>query len=183
MENGGKEETLSFISNMDRIFSDKEITGESGEHFVTGMLMTGSVFFAKLFGGKMPRFDIYAEVNDGDTPFPLYIQVKATQKKKQKYNKTSINTSVPEHTIKELAAMPIPTYVAGYDLEDHKLFLAPVFSGKEKYPSIPLTHKIELGNKAEAIIELERLRDDVVNFFRNKMVNYQNYKHTYISQL
>lgn len=164
------------------IFSEKEITGESGELFVTGLLMTGDFLFAKQIGGKMPSFDIFAEVNDTATPFPLYIQVKTT-KKRNKYNKASINTPVPNDTVKELAAMPIPTYVAGYDLDLHILYLAPVFSGKENYSSIPLTHKIELSNKASAIIELEKLKNDVVNFFKNKGNNLQNYKQSYVSQL
>ena len=168
---------------MSQIFTDNEINGDAGEHYVTGLLMTGSLFYAKIFGGKMPSFDIFAEVNDDKTPFPLFIQVKSTQKKKNKYNKTSINTPVPDHTIKELAAMPIPTYVAGYDLDDNILYLAPVFSGKEHYPSIPLKHKLELRKKNKAKKELAKLKEDVINFFKNKTVDYQSYKQSYISKL
>ena len=168
---------------MSQIITDKDINGDAGEHFVTGLLMTGGLFYAKLFGGKMPSFDIFAEVNDDETPFPLYIQVKTTQKAAHKYNKTSINTPVPDHTIKELAAMPIPTYVAGYDLDDNILYLAPVFSGNEHYQSIPLKHKIELSKKDEAIVELSKLKDDVINFFKNEKVDFQKYKQSYISQL
>lgn len=164
------------------IFSEIEITGESGELFVAGLLMTGGLFFAKQIGGKMPSFDIFAEVNDTATPFPLYIQVKTT-KKRNKYNKASIKTPVPDNTVKELAAMPIPTYVAGYDIDSHIIYLAPVFSGNEHYSSIPITHKIELSNKAKAIIELEKLKNDVVNFFVNQGINMQNYKQSYVSQL
>ena len=43
--------------------------------------------------------------------------------------------------------------------------------------------EIELSNKAKAIIELEKLKNDVVNFFVNQGINMQNYKQSYVSQL
>lgn len=144
--------------------------------------MTDELFYAKHIGGKMPSFDVFAEVNDDATPFPLYIQVKTTQKD-DKYNKNSIKTPVPTRTIKELAAKPIPTYVGGYDLDSHILYIAPVFSGAEHYPAIPLNHKIELFNKANAIVELQNLKNDVINFFKNKSADFQDYKNKYVSQL
>lgn len=167
---------MSLITNKDRI-------GDSGEFYVTGLLMTGGLFISKLFGGKTPSFDVFAMINDENCPFPLLIQVKTTEKEKQRYNKTSINTPVSDDTVKELAAMPIPTYVAGYDLEDHILYIAPVFSGSEHYPSIPLRHKLPLNNKVEIEKELQLLKQDVQNFFVNKTTDIQNYKRSYKSQL
>lgn len=161
----------------------KESTGDSGEHYVTGQLMTENIFIAKLFGGKTPSFDVFAIINDENNPCPLLIQVKSTKKVKRRYLKNSINTNVPDKTIKELAAMPIPTYVAGYDLVDHILYIAPVFSGKEHYSSIPLKHKLSQNNNAETIKELNILKGDVENYYKNKRVDLKQYKQSYISQL
>lgn len=159
--------------------------GDSGEHFVTGLLMTKGLFIAKLFGGKTPSFDIFAMINDENTPFPLLIQVKTTEKQKYRYNKTntSINTPVSNATIKELASMPIPTYVAGYDLQSQILYMAPVFSGEERYPTIPVKHKLPLNDQTVVENELMQLKDDVVHFFENKNHNLKKYKQSYISKL
>lgn len=165
------------------LLADKDCIGDSGEHYVTGLLMTGGLFISNLIGGKTPSFDVFAMINDENCPFPLFIQVKTTEKQKHRYNKTSINTPVPDDTVRELAAMPIPTYVAGYDLEEHILYIAPVFSGSERYPSIPLRHKLPLNNKVEIQEELELLKSDVQNFFINKKINIHNYKQSYKSQL
>lgn len=149
---------------------------------VTAILMTDEVFFAKILGGKVPSFDVYAEVNCDNTPFPLLIQVKTTTMT-NRYNSARIKTPVPDKTIQELSAKPIPTYVAGFDMVDNILYVAPVFTGSEHYPSIPTNHKIELNNSANAVMELNLLKDDVVNFFLNKKQDIQNYKQTYKSQL
>lgn len=68
-------------------------------------------------------------------------------------------------------------------MTDNILYVAPVFSGKEHYPSIPLTHKIELNNPINAVLELKKLKDDVINFFKNGKVDIQGYKQSYQSQL
>lgn len=164
------------------MYTDTNIIGERGENLATGLLMTDEIFFAKVLGGKVPSFDVYAEIFDNATPFPFLIQIKTTTKK-NRYNIKSIKTSVPDKTVKELSAKPIPTYVAGFDMIDNILFVAPVFTGKEHYPSIPIKHKIELSKPTAAAIELKLLRDDVLNFYKNKVVDVQHYKQTYISQL
>ena len=164
------------------MYTDTNLIGERGECLATAILMTDEVFFAKILGGKVPSFDVYAEVNCDNTPFPLLIQVKTTTMN-DRYNSASIKTPVPDKTIQELSAKPIPTYVAGFDMVDNVLYVAPVFNGTEHYPSIPINHKIELNNPANAVKELNLLKDDVVNFFQNKKQDIQNYKQTYKSQL
>jgi hypothetical protein len=164
------------------MYTDTNIIGERGENLATGILMTDEIFFAKVLGGKVPSFDVYAEVCDILNPYPLLIQIKTTTKK-NRYNKSTIKTSVPDKTIQELSARPIPTYVAGFDMVDNILYVAPVFSGKEHYPSIPISHKIELSNPTNAVVELNLLKDDVINFYKNKVIDIQKYKKSYISQL
>lgn len=164
------------------MYTDTNIIGERGENLATGLLMTDEIFFAKVLGGKVPSFDVYAEVLEENTPFPLLIQIKTTTMA-DRYNSNSIKTPVPDKTVQELAARPIPTYVAGFDMVDNILYVSPVFSGTEHYPSIPTKHKIELNNPAKAALELNVLKKDVINFFKYGKLDIQNYKQTYKSQL
>lgn len=164
------------------MYTDTNFIGERGENLATGLLMTDEIFFVKVLGGKVPSFDVYAEVFDETSPFPFLIQIKTTTKA-NRYNKSSIKTRVPVKTVKELAAKPIPTYVAGFDMIDNILYVAPVFTGKERYPSIPIKHKIELSNPTNAAIELNILKKDVIDFYKNKTINLQNYKQSYLSLL
>lgn len=164
------------------MYTDTNLIGERGENFATGLLMTDEIFFAKVLGGKVPSFDVYAEVNDDNTPFPLLIQIKTTTKA-DRYNKNSIRTAVPDKTVQELAMKPIPTYVAGFDMVDNVLYVAPVFSGVEHYPSIPTKHKIELNSPTNATVELNLLKNDVVNFFKYAKLDIQKLKQSYKSQL
>ncbi len=118
------------------MYTDTNIIGERGEMLATALLMTGEVFSARLLGGKVEAFDVYAEVYDTSCPYPLLLQVKTTTMS-DRYNNSSIKTPVDDVTIRRLAAKPIPTYVAGFDMIDNVMYLAPVFSGAEQYPSIP----------------------------------------------
>lgn len=77
--------------------TDTNLIGERGELLATGLLKTDEIFFAKVLGGKVPSFDVYAEVYDGNTPFPLLIRIKTTTKV-NRYNSNSINTPVQDKT-------------------------------------------------------------------------------------
>ncbi len=164
------------------MYANKDIIGTRGEMLASSILMTDEVFYVLLLGGKVPSFDLYVEINDNNIPFPMLIQVKTTSQQ-DRYNSNSIKTPVDDKTVIELALKPIPTYVAGFDMTDNILYVAPVFSGKEHYPSIPLTHKIELNNPINAVLELKKLKDDVINFFKNGKVDIQGYKQSYQTQL
>lgn len=146
----------------------------------TAILMTGQIFSAELLGGKVPSFDVYAEVFDQNKPYPFLVQIK-TSTMKNMYNQNSIKTPVPDAKLISLCNRPIPTYVAGFDMRHNILYIAPAFSGTEKYASIPLIHKIELYNPAAAEAELRKLRDDVLAFYDNN--NIPSLKKSYTSTL
>lgn len=162
------------------MYTDRNIIGSRGEMLATAILMTGQVFSAELLGGKVPSFDVYVEVYDSDKPYPFLVQIKSTTMNDM-YNQNSINTPVPDGKLVSLCKRPIPTYVAGFDMIQNILYIAPAFTGSEHYPSIPLTHKVELYNPTAAEVELRKLKDDIIAFYDNN--NIPTIKKTYTSTL
>lgn len=162
------------------IYSDKRIIGTAGEMFVSGTLLTGGLFQIQLIGGVAEAFDIYGEVNDKLHPYPFLVQVKTTAQN-DRYNENSIKTPVPEEKLKWLVDRPIPTFVAGYDLIEHRMFLAPAYNIRTTYPSIPLQHEVNLINHTAAIGTLNKLKRDIINYWQR--LNISNYKDFYITQL
>ncbi len=162
------------------LYHDKSIIGTSGEMFVSGTLQIGELFQIKLIGGVTEAFDLYGEINDRQQPYPFLIQVKTTAQD-DRYNANSIKTPVPDEKLKWLANRPIPTFVAGYDLIEHRMFIAPAYNTKTTYPSIPLLHEVNLLNHTAAVSILNQLKRDIINYWQR--LNIANYKDYYISQL
>lgn len=162
------------------MYTDRNIIGSRGEMLATAILMTGQIFYAELLGGKVPSFDVYVEIFDMDKPYPFLVQIKTTTMTDM-YNQSSIKTPVPDDNLIALTNRPIPTYVAGFDMLQNILYIAPAFSGTEHYPSIPIVHKVELSNPAAAEIELRKLKDDVLAFYDNN--NIPTIKKSYITML
>ena len=114
-------------------YHDARIIGSQGEMFVSAMLQTGELFRTYLLGNCVEAFDIYVEVNDKTYPFPFLVQVKTTDLN-NRYNIHGICTPVSDEKLKWLVDRPIPTYVAGFDLRELKMYLAPSHSGSEYHP-------------------------------------------------
>lgn len=162
------------------LYHDKIIIGTSGELFVSGTLQIGELFQIKLIGGVTEAFDLYGEINDRLRPYPFLIQVKTTAQD-DRYNANSIKTPVPDEKLKWLSDRPIPTFVAGYDLIEHRMFIAPAYNTRTTYPSVPLVHEVNLHNYTAAIGTLNQLKRDIINYWQR--LNIANYKDYYISQL
>ena len=144
-------------------------------------LQIGEIVRIQHFGGVVPAFDIYAELNDSDHPYPFLVQVKTTNKG-YRYTRYGIITPVPDEKLKWLVDRPVPTYVAGYDLIELKMYLAPAFNTRVSYSGhIPLTHMLELTNPIAAEGVLRQLRRDIMNYWQS--ANIPNHKQYYISQL
>lgn len=162
------------------LYNNKRIIGSSGEMFVCGTLQIGELFQIQLIGGMAEAFDIYGEVNDKQHPYPFLVQVKTTAQD-DRYHTNSIKTPVPDEKLKWLVDRPIPTFVAGYDLIEHRMFIAPAYNDKTSYPSIPLLHEVNLLNHTAAVGTLNQLKRDIINYWQR--LNISNYKYSYISQL
>ena len=162
-------------------YNDKRIIGTQGEMLACVILQTGELFRVQLLGGNVEAFDIYAEINDKDHPYPFLIQVKTTDKP-NRFNSHGIDTPVPDEKLKWLIDRQVPTYVAGFDLRELNMYLAPAFNMRASYKGgIPVNHKLELCNRYSAAGELRLLKRDVMNYWQR--MNNANYKDLYISQL
>ena len=164
-----------------KLYKDARIIGSQGEMFACGTLQIGELIRIQYIGGVVPAFDIYAELNDKDHPYPFLVQVKTTDMD-HRYTRNGIITPVPDEKLKWLADRPIPTYVAGYDLREYKMYLAPAFNTKISYRGhIPIIHMLELTNPIAAEGVLRQLRRDIMNYWQS--ANIPNHKDYYISQL
>lgn len=145
------------------------------------MLQTDEIFRVQLLGETVEAFDIYVEINDKTRPYPFLVQVKATDMDKR-YNKNGIIAPVSDKKLKWLIDRLVPTYVAGLDLRDLKMYLAPAFNMRTSYrKGIPLTHTLDLNNRITTAGILRLLKRDVMNYWQR--MNTANYKDSFISQL
>lgn len=162
-------------------YHDTRIIGSQGEMLASVLLQTDEIFRIQLLGGTVEAFDIYVEINDKTHPFPFLVQVKATDMN-VRYNQNGIITPVPDEKLKWLIDRLVPTYVAGFDLRDLKMYLAPAFIMRTSYRTgIPLNHTLDLNNRNSTAGILRLLKRDVMNYWQS--MNTANFKDSFVSQL
>ena len=93
----------------------------------------------------------------------------------------SSNSAEIQEKLKKLIERPLPTYVAGADIEDEVIFIAPAFDVNIIYNTIPPILKIDNVDKVRSKSDLEKLRDDIINYWNQ--ANLPNFKKRYISTL
>lgn len=71
--------------------------------------------------------------------------------------------------------------MAGADIEDEVIFIAPAFDVNIRYNTIPPILKIDNVDKVRSKSDLEKLRDDIINYWNQ--ANLSNFKKRYISTL
>jgi len=81
----------------------------------------------------------------------------------------------------KLIARPLPTYVAGVDIEAEVVFIAPAFDKTVKYTSIPPKLTIDNVDLGRSKVDLERLRNDIVNYWNS--IGITNHKSSYRSTI
>lgn len=154
--------------------------GSDGENIASLRLTKHDVFNVSFLGEKFPISDLLLEINDTANPYLALIQVKTTNSD-PRYNKGNGNmkTPVPDDKLKAFWNRPIPTYVAGVDLRDEVIFIAPAYANNGLYPSIPLKLRLDNLNPAHDINELNRLKEDILNFYNTHSIPI--HKRNYIS--
>ena len=163
------------------------IIGDIGEMEVSTRLMETGLFIVFLLGGKVPAFDLLIEIvpdaNAQESPYQFLIQVKSTDEANPYTKRTHrIKTPVPGKRLKALVNRPLPTYVAGVDLNTRDIYIVSGYDGKARYSnSIPTTYKLSLGNRAANTVQLQRLKNDVIDYWRG--LNIDVYKPSFHSAL
>ena len=161
------------------------VIGDIGEMTVSIRLMESGLINVFLLGGKVPAFDLLAELipqNAQEKPYQFLIQVKSTNDAHPyTINDRRLKTPVPDNKYQALIDRPLPTYVAGVDLNTSDVYLVPAFDRTKSYrSSIPSGFKL-IGKPKEASNKrkLQRLKDDIVQYWQH--LNIDNYKPNYAS--
>ena len=161
--------------------------GDIGEMTVSIRLMEFGLFSVYLLGGKVPAFDLLAELipqNAQEKPYQFLLQVKSTDVA-HPYTKIDrrLKTPVPDNKLQALIDRPLPTYVAGVDLNTADVYLVPAFDRTNSYRnSIPTGFKlIGKPKKTSNKRQLQRLKDDVTNYWQG--LNIDNYKPSFNSTI
>lgn len=76
-----------------------------------------------------------------------------------------MKTPVPYSKLKKFWNRPIPAYVAGVDLRDEVVYIAPAYRNHGRYLSIPSKIKLDNRNPIDDVRELNRLKEDILYFF------------------
>lgn len=156
------------------------IIGDHGESIFNTRVSKGDMFKVYFLGEKAPIVDFLLEILDPATPYYFMVQVKSTT---LGYDATTGNLKapVPVGKLQKLIARKIPTYVAGVDVNDEKVYICPAFDPAITYSSIPIAHELSLQNPILTQQTLDLLKQDVIRFWSDPAI--QNYKPNYVSML
>lgn len=148
------------------------VIGDIGEMEVSTRLMETGLFIVFLLGGKVPAFDLLAEIvpdtNAQEKPYQFLIQVKSTDDANPFTQADHrLKTPVPNDKLNALIDRPLPSYIAGVDLNTSEVYLVPAFDRGAGYGgSIPDTFRLVKGNRAANTVLLQRLKNDVIDYWR-----------------
>ena len=141
------------------------IIGEIGENTAALRLSKYGIFKVYFLGDKAPIEDFLLEVIDDIHPYHCMIQVKATSQVDKYAPDGSMKTPVNAEKLKELTKRPLPTYVAGVDIDDEIIFIAPAFDGNIRYNTIPPKLRIDNTNPGRSKADLVKLKEDIINYW------------------
>jgi hypothetical protein len=157
------------------------LIGDRGEMIASSRLMEGGLFYVECIGGKVPTFDLLCAIapqNGADKPYQFLVQVKGSTKANlYTRGSTRIKTPVPKSKLQALIDYPLPTYVAGVDLNAEKVYIAAAFDRNLNYKSsIPTGYCLELNSPAN-VPNLNSLKQDVIKYWQGLIID--NYKPSY----
>ena len=156
------------------------IVGDRGENVFRTRITQYGMFSAYFLGEKAPIEDIFLEINDSATPYSCLVQIKSTEKGYTKKDK-NLKVTVSKKKFEQLLNRPLPTYVAGVDLNKEVVFITPAFNKQDRQSSMKTNHKLDFNDPLITKNTLDNLKKDIINYW-NQM-NVSNVKSTYKSQL
>lgn len=155
------------------------IVGDRGENVFRTRITQFGVFSAYFLGEKAPIEDIFLEINDSNAPYSCLVQIKSTEKG---YNpKGNLRVNVPPKKFQALINRPLPTYVAGVDLNKEIVFISPAFNSNDRHSSMSVKNKLDFKDPATTRNTLDELKNDIIMYWNN--TNVFSVKSTYISKL
>lgn len=144
---------------------DNNDIGNRGESIFATRISANYDFKVFFMGEKAPVGDYILEINDENTPYECMVQVKGTT---VGYNVGDgrLKAKVEPEKLQRLLNRPLPTYVAGVDVNKEEVFIAPVFNAAHDYTAtIPVTHKLALNDPVASQATLAALKQDIIAFW------------------
>ena len=158
---------------------DPKRLGKSGEFLFSFMFSYFDYFDVYFMGDRTPVIDFILEINDKNTPYQCMVQVKSTSKGVDEHGR--LLAKLTETDKKKLISRPLPTYLVGIDLLKLDLYLCPIFDKKIKYSSyIQSVVVFSLYDEAKWQSSLEKLKDDVVNYWKSSGITGKKEQYTSI---
>lgn len=143
--------------------ADTNAMGARGESIFKTRITEHYLFTGDFLGDKFPIVDFLLEVNDPTGSYPFLIQVKSTEKGYDANGHLQIK--VPKTKYKALQRKPLPTYVAGVDVNNEIVYLCSAFQKNKTISSMPTTHCLKFSRKKRTMNTLLLLRQDVINYW------------------
>ncbi len=157
----------------------KNEIGESGEKLVAFVLCYFPFFRVYFLDGKAPIEDFLGEINDEATPYQFFVQVKATTEGTNGAGNLKVQLEEPKRLA--LINRPIPTSLAGVDLNKLEVYFCPVFDVSVKYGVIPANHVVKVPDLPNWAKEMDNLKQDVIDYWQQSGT--VTFKPTYKSKL
>jgi len=154
-------------------------TGMRGEAIFMTRISQGNMFNVYFLGDKAPVVDFLVEINDAATPYAFMVQVKSTEKGYNGDGNLKVYVTIAKY--KELLNRPLPTYIAGVDVNTETVYLCSAFSDKTHLKSMPVKHRLKFTSKAKTLKTLDLLKQDVINYWQGAKT--KSYKKKYTSSL
>lgn len=157
------------------------LIGDRGESIFNTRITEHEMFNVYFLSAKAPIVDFLVEIADEATPFQCLVQVKSTSLGYLKQN-GKLRAKVPADKMQKLINRPLPTYVAGVDLKNERVYICPAFNDANAYTSsIPITHILDKQNAVATQQTLDMLKQDIIEYWNNADMNL--YKTSFRSRL
>lgn len=160
------------------------IIGDPGENLAALRLAKFGVFKTYFLGEKAPSADFLIEIIDADKPYHALVQVKSIGQEIRYRNTGWMVTPVPKQKLSALHKRVLPTYVAGVDLIEERVYVAPAFISSADHmkltsgtPPVLVLSNDETSAKAS----LTQLKNDMIRYWEANSI--PHHKETYDSIL
>lgn len=155
--------------------------GNRGEILAELELTRYDIFRIYRLGDKAPTNDFFLEFNESGISYHALIQVKSTIKENPYTNRNHrLKVKIKREDLERLKKDTLLTYLVGVDVNDEKVYFAPIAdSVDDNYSSsMPTTHVLCRSNNQNNKTELEKLRNDILTNSQSLPNLKQNYQTT-----
>lgn len=145
--------------------ADQNSIGLRGESIFTTRITQGNIFNVYFLGDKAPIVDFLVEINDAKTPYAFMVQVKSTIRGYDTVG--NLKVGVVKDKYQALLKRPLPTYIAGVDVNTETVYICSAFYDKKYVKSLPTKYKLKFTSPVITARVLDLLKTDVINYWNS----------------